>query len=308
MSNFTISVPQDREPFDRILVELRPKLHRYCAWMVGSVIDGEDVLQQALIKAIEAVGGAGPIAYPQAWLFQVAHNTALDYLRRRSRQDALHTSEDPDTIADEATIVEDRLTAAASLRSVMRLAARQRSCVILMDVLGYSLEEIGAILGITIPAIKAALYRGRARLRELAREPNDPPPAVLAEPERSLLARYVDSFNARDFDAIRDMLADEVRLELVNRRRMNGRSEVANYYNTYGRLQGWHARPGFVEGRPALIVTDPHAALIVSDRCETSGKSTYFIQLQWSGDRIVDIRDFYFARYATADAELSVMA
>src|SRR5262245_11588555 len=299
MSNSTITMPQDREAFDRILVELRPKLHGYCARMTGSVIDGEDVLQQALIRAIEAIGGAGPIIFPQAWLFQIAHNTALDYLRRRTRQDALHASEELDTIVDETTIVEDRLAAAATLRTFMRLSVTQRSCVILMDVLGYSLEEIGAILGSTIPAIKAALHRGRARLRELAREPDDLPPVALAEPERSLLARYVDRFNARDFDAIRDMLADEVRLELVNRRRMNGRSEVANYYNTYGRLRDWHAVLGLVEGRPAIIVNDPR---------EASGKPTYFILLKWFGDRIASIRDFHFARYATADADLSVTA
>jgi hypothetical protein len=41
---------------DALLVALRPKLHRYCARMVGSVIDGEDVLQDALIKAVEAAG------------------------------------------------------------------------------------------------------------------------------------------------------------------------------------------------------------------------------------------------------------
>ena len=53
----------------------------------------------------------------------------------------------------------------------------------------------------TIPAVKAALHRGRARLRELAGEPDDAPVPVLPEAERSLLARYIERFNARDFDA-----------------------------------------------------------------------------------------------------------
>ena len=43
-----------RAGFDQLLAELRPKLHRYCSRMTGSVIDGEDVLQEALVKAIEA--------------------------------------------------------------------------------------------------------------------------------------------------------------------------------------------------------------------------------------------------------------
>ena len=75
------------------LVAMRPKLHRYCARMVGSVIDGEDVLQDALIKAVEAHASAGEIGNaienPEGWLFRIAHNTALDFLRQRQRQEAL---------------------------------------------------------------------------------------------------------------------------------------------------------------------------------------------------------------------------
>src|SRR3982074_1339602 len=79
---------------EALLAAMRPKLHRYCARMVGSVIDGEDVLQDALIKAVEAHAAAGGIGNlienPEGWLFRIAHNTALDFLRRRQRQEALH--------------------------------------------------------------------------------------------------------------------------------------------------------------------------------------------------------------------------
>ena len=60
--------------------------------MVGSVIDGEDVLQDALIKAVEAQAAAGDIGNPEGWLFRIAHNTALDFLRRRNRQEALRSA------------------------------------------------------------------------------------------------------------------------------------------------------------------------------------------------------------------------
>src|SRR5262249_26290479 len=66
--------------------DLRPKLHRYCARMTGSVIDGEDVVQEALAKAIEAFPDAGGIAHVEGWLFRIAHNSALDFLRRRIDQ------------------------------------------------------------------------------------------------------------------------------------------------------------------------------------------------------------------------------
>src|SRR5216683_3188413 len=201
-----------REAFDRLLRELRPKLHRYCARMTGSVVDGEDVVQEA-----------------------------------------------------------------------------QRSSVILMDVLGHSLDEIGAVMDLTIPAVKAALHRGRARLREIAKEPDDTPVPALAERERSRLAAYVDRFNARDFDAVRNMLADDVRLDLVAKLRLSGRSEVGGYFHNYSQITDWLFVPGLVDGRPAALVLNPG---------DSSGRPTYFVLLEWGGDGLVNIRDFRFARYA----------
>lgn len=285
--------------FDRLLGELRPKLHRYCARMTGSVIDGEDVLQEAVVKAIEAWPGAGGIANPEGWLFRIAHNAALDFLRRRARRDALHAEEDPDMVADPVSDADDRQVAAASLHTFMRLPVAPRSCVILMDVLGYSLQEIGQVIDGSIPAVKAALNRGRARLRELAQEPDDRPAPVLTGPQRSLLAAYVERFNARDFDAIRDMLAEEVRLELVNKSRMNGKGEVARYFGNYSRVDDWQLVPGFVDRQPAILVRNPD---------DPSGPPTYFVLLDWAGDRLIGIRDFRHARYATDGAELLMLA
>jgi RNA polymerase sigma-70 factor (ECF subfamily) len=281
-----------------LLGELRPKLHRYCARMTGSVIDGEDVVQEALIKAIEALPDTGPIAHPQGWLFRIAHNAALDFLRRRTRQDGVRADEDPDMVVDPADVADNRQVATASLHTFMRLPVKQRSCVILMDVLGHSLEEIGEVIDSSIPAVKAALNRGRARLRELAQEPDDRPLPVLTGPQRSLLAAYVDRFNARDFDAIRNMLADEVRLELVNKTRMNGKAEVGKYFGNYALAQDWLLVPGFVDRRPAILVRDPGDA---------SGAPTYFVLLDWAGERLVRIVDFRHARYATDGAEILML-
>jgi RNA polymerase sigma-70 factor (ECF subfamily) len=286
-----------RATFERLLGELRPKLHRYCARMTGSVIDGEDVVQDALIKALEAFD-RHDVASPQAWLFRIAHNAALDHLRRRARQEAITTDEDPDMIVDPKTIAsmtpaEDRLAAATSLHTFMRLPVAQRSSIILMDVLGYSLEEIGDVTTQSIPAVKAALHRGRTRLHELAQEPDDRPAPRLAEGERALLAAYVDRFNARDFDAVRDMLSEEVRLDLVNRRQLKGR-EVANYFGNYAHVTDWRLARGFVDRRPAILVYDP----------ADPARPQYFILLQWARNRLATIRDFRYAPYALDGAEV----
>jgi RNA polymerase sigma-70 factor, ECF subfamily len=297
MSEQVLGATGSREAFDRLLGELRPRLHRYCARMTGSVVDGEDVVQEALVKAIEAVSDAGSLASPESWLFRIAHNAALDFLRRRARQNAIRSDEDPDMVIDPVTAVDDRQITAANLRTFMRLPVAQRSSVILMDVLGCTLEEIGAVMDSTIPAVKAALHRGRVRLREIAKEPDDVPIPALAEPERARLAAYVDRFNARDFDAVRNMLADEVRLDLVAKLQRSGRREVGNYFHNYSRFLDWHLVPGLVEGRPAALVCRPD---------DPSGRPMYFVLLTWAGDGLINIRDFRNARYAMEGAELLV--
>jgi RNA polymerase sigma-70 factor (ECF subfamily) len=293
-----MNIPSEiREPFARLFGEMRPKLHRYCARMTGSVIDGEDVLQEALTNAFEALPNAGPIANPEGWLFRIAHNAALDFLRRRAREKAF-ADEDPDMIVDPVNPIVERQAAAAGLHTFMRLPVTQRSSVIMMDVLGYSLQEISAVLDTSIPAVKAGLHRGRGRLRQLADEPDDRPAPRLSAPERLLLDAYIDRFNARDFDAVRDMLADEVRLELVARTRLNGRKEVGTYFHNYSQVRNWCFVPGFVEDRPAVLVRD-------SD--DPAARPSYFILLGWRGGRLLTVRDFRHARYAAESAQLLVL-
>jgi RNA polymerase sigma-70 factor (ECF subfamily) len=298
MSDGRTDPAEVRAAFDRVLGEMRPKLHRYCARMTGSAIDGEDVVQDALVKALEAMPQLQLIAQIEGWLFRIAHNAALDFLRRRARRDAALSDEGLDMVVDPVTAVEDRQTAAASLRTFMRLPVPQRSSVILKDVLGYSLEEIGGVIDATLPAVKAALHRGRARLRELAQEPDDKAPSALPAAERARLEGYIARFNVRDFDAIRDMLADDVRLDLVARKRMLGRAEVGQYFHNYGRVRDWQMVPGMVDGRAAALVLDPD---------DPGSGPLYFVILDWTDEKLALIRDFRYARYALDGAEVRAL-
>ncbi|HLZ02121.1 MAG TPA: sigma-70 family RNA polymerase sigma factor [Bradyrhizobium sp.] len=287
----TLSATDDLEP---LLVAMRPKLHRYCARMVGSVIDGEDVLQDALIKAVEARPSAGAIQNPEGWLFRIVHNTALDFLRRRVRQDALRSAEEVEMIADELDAIASRQIASASLRTFMQLPVAQRASVILMDVLGCSLQEVCDIMGYSLAATKAALHRGRTQLRKLAEQGDDAPHPALSEADQARLSAYVTSFNARDFDQIRAMLADDVRLELVSRTRMSGKAEVSRYFGRYSEISDWLLVPGSVEDRPAILVLDPN---------EPDGPPKYFVLLDWSAGKVASIRDFRHAPYVVDGLE-----
>ena len=278
-----------RDELERLFGELRPRLHRYCARMTGSAVDGEDIVQDAMMKAFSALPDVGVVDNPEGWMFRIAHNTALDFLRRRAREPAMLNEDALDMIAAPDSSDQDHEVAAASLRTFMRLPALQRSAVILKDVLGHSLEEIVSITGASEPAAKSALQRGRARLREIAGEPEDMVLPMLSDAVRARLTAYVDGFRAGDFDAVRAMLAEDVELDLVARLRKQGKGEVGEYYGRYAASEQWAFAAGVVDGRAAMLVYDRNISL------ETPA---YFVALDIAGDRIVAIHDFLFARYA----------
>lgn len=282
----------------RLLAEMRPRLHRYCARMTGSAVDGEDVVQEVMVKVLESPPDIGNFSMLERWLIRVAHNTAIDYLRRRARHDATHSTEDLDMIIEPPASMDTADAALVSLRTFMRLPALQRSTVIFKDVLGYSLNEVAEFTGSSIAAVKSALQRGRANLKVLAREPDDRPPPTLTEHEQKLLTAYADHFNARNFEAVRAMLAEELRFDLVNRVQSTGKSAAISYFANYGALGGWHFAPGIVDRQPALLAFDPD---------DVHGRPIYFVVLAFAGDRVAAIRDFRYARYALEGVEIRVL-
>src|SRR5262249_31806286 len=116
--------------------------------------------------------------------------------------------------------------------------------------------------------------------------------------ERTRLKTYVERFNAHDFDAVRAMLAEDVRLEVVNRVYVDGKKNVAPYFSNYAARPHWRVIAGFVDPCPAMLGYD-------ADHPEQ--RLTCFVLVSWAGERVVGIRDFFSARYAMDGAELAVM-
>src|SRR4051812_35354279 len=154
---------QAREQFLAMVGEIRPELHRYCARLTGSVIEGEDIVQDALAKAFYALSLAPDVPPLRPWLFRIAHNTALDHLRSHGhRLTDLRADLEDATPAMPGPAGEDPGAVRAALGRFLGLPVGQRSAVILKDVLDQSLEETAEVMNTTVLAVKALLNRGRA--------------------------------------------------------------------------------------------------------------------------------------------------
>jgi RNA polymerase sigma factor (sigma-70 family) len=284
---------EGRRRFLELVADVRPELHRYCARMTGSVADGEDIVQDTLARAYYLLPELDEVPAFRPWLFRIAHNRALDHLRSYGARMGEPLEAVQDNVVDPAPdpgddIAREQAVQAAVSRFV-ELPPAQRSCVILKDVLGYSLDEIGGLLELSLPAVKAALHRGRARLRELkVMPPTAPPPRT-----SPVVARYVALFNARDWDGVRAMLAEDVQLDLVSRAQRAGRA-VGNYFTNYDRLHDWRLAPAWLEGREVIVVF----------RAPDDARPAYFIELRFEGDKIRSIRDFRYVPYVMGDAVL----
>src|SRR6202046_2331618 len=271
------------DEFEDRLKALRPRLHRYCARMTGSAVHGEDVLQDTLLKAPHARAQGAAVDNLEGWLFRIAHNASLDFLRDRFRNTVVPLTEDV-----EAAPIPEADIVAIGFRTFLRLPELQRCAVILKDVLGHSVDEIASIAECTPAAAKSALQRGRVALRQLARVPEDTRLPLMSDEARKKIAAYVHLFQVGDFAAIRAMLADDVKLDLVNRLKLEGRDKIGLYFTRYAEEQKWRFALGAVEGQPAMLVFDSTGPM---------ERPAHFVLIDWSESRIIAIRDFLFAPY-----------
>ncbi|HET7885637.1 MAG TPA: sigma-70 family RNA polymerase sigma factor [Bradyrhizobium sp.] len=291
--------PSDRDPRAELLAltaELRPELHRYCARLMGSVIDGEDVVQDTMARALAALDEIRDMPQLRPWLFRIAHNRALDLLRSRAvrRAEPIETAIE---VADEASPdpMETLMRQEAVETAVSRFAElplMQRSVVILKDVLDEPLKDIAELLDLTVDAVKAHLARGRARLAEINAQAVT---LAAARPVSEAVARYVALFNAQNWDGLRALLADDVRLHQSTYPLRTGSADVGRFFTIYATFKGVRLQPAWVEGREVIAVFEPGAAA-----------PSYFMWLEWRDGRISFIRDYRYSRYVVDDAGIAL--
>ncbi len=188
-----------------MLVPLRPALHGYCRRLAGNIWDAEDLAQDTLLRAFGHWGVTyPPIRDPRAYLLRTATNVWIDTLRRReteARSPTPGADELPAPGGDPATAPDLR---EAGSRLLQRLSPQERAALVLKEVFDMTLEEIAEVLTTTTGAVKAALHRGRSRLRE----PEGAAASRRPVPSPELLDRFIERCEAKDVAGLVALMLD----------------------------------------------------------------------------------------------------
>jgi RNA polymerase sigma-70 factor, ECF subfamily len=152
--------------FSALAERHRPEIVAYLTRLLGSAEDAEDVCQDALLRGFRAAGRLAAGSNGRAWLYKIATNSALTFLRRRTRARARWSTlglDDVPAPADGGTEKSAELEAVA--RAVERLPPRQRAALVQRRFHEMGYEEIGAALGCTPETARAHVYQAIKKLR-----------------------------------------------------------------------------------------------------------------------------------------------
>jgi len=226
-----------------LLDPLRPVLHRYCRRLTGDIWDAEDLIQDTLLRGFATLGSVHyTISNPRAYLLRIATNLWIDRRRRAALEMAAIS--DPTADAGAAAPAQEQ---AASVRDagaalLQYLAPRERAAVLLKDVFDMSLDESAQIIGTTVGAVKAALHRGRERLKETERAIRRPAPSA------AIVDRFVERYNARDLDGLLALMLDSAAIEMAG-------VDVEFGREGFDREGGWFAHNirGFPEHAQGIV-------------------------------------------------------
>ncbi|GAA3242624.1 sigma-70 family RNA polymerase sigma factor [Pseudonocardia petroleophila] len=248
----TTTTPVDVRPEE--LEQYRRELTGYCYRMLGSSFEADDAVQETMVRAWRKADGFEGRSAVRSWLYRIAHNVCLDMLRSQkrrarpvdlgpaSRVEAFTDAKRPDyewvgPMPDErvlpATADPAELTAAkesvrlAFVAALQHLPAKQRSVLILREVLAWQASEVAELLETSVASVNSALQRARATLA--ARDVEQTAP-VTAD-QQALLARYLTAFESYDVQGLVALLHEDAVLSMPPYELwIQGRDEMAKWF------------------------------------------------------------------------------
>jgi RNA polymerase sigma-70 factor (TIGR02960 family) len=231
----------DGEAFRQLIDPYMRELRVHCYRMLGSAQDAEDALQETLLAAWQGLGGFEGRALVRTWLYRIATNRCLNALRsarRRPQSDWQPPSGTPaPTRVGEVTwlepypdaLLEERADSApgpearyeateaislAFITALQLLPPRQRTVLILRDVLGFHASEAAQILDVTEESVTSALKRARAAVQDRLPSGTEPPAPPGSASEQELVARLTRAYADGDLDGVVALLTDDIWLTM----------------------------------------------------------------------------------------------
>jgi len=158
----------DVDAFETIYTEHAARLYTLACRMAGSPDDGEDLLQEIFLQAHRKLGSFKGDSSLGTWLYRLALNHCLDFVRsRRAKMGKLTDTLDADG-AIEPTAPRETPVARLDLeRALERLPEGCREAFVLHDVEGFDHKEVASLLGIAEGTSKSQVFKARSRLRGL---------------------------------------------------------------------------------------------------------------------------------------------
>jgi RNA polymerase sigma-70 factor (TIGR02960 family) len=297
----------DEEAFRALVEPHRGELHVHCYRMLGSVQDAEDVLQETLVAAWRGLGGFEGRAGVRTWLYRIATNRCLNWLRdgeRRPRTvpstavpfpeptrsvDPRWLQPYPDVLLDglpetepgpEARYERRESISLAFVTAVQSLPPRQRAVLVLRDVLGFRAAEVAGMLDTTEDSVTSALKRARTGLPAADRDHTPLPDSVAG---RAVATRFADAIESGDVDALVALLTDDAWLTMPPLPlEYQGRAVIADFMRTVG-FRGGHRHFRLV---PAAANRQPCWGCYVSDHGDPVWRAHGLLVITLAGERI----------------------
>lgn len=249
------------EGFEDLVRPFRRELAAHCYRMLGSLADAEDQVQETLLRAWRGIDGFGSRSSVKSWLYRIATNACIDFLRARPRRAMPMENAEPhdpaqalpatnpeilwlepapaSLVGPEASLASRESVQLAFVTALQQLPAMQRAAVLLADVLEWPVAEIAELLESTPAAINSALQRARATL-EGRKRPGKPV-------DRALLERYMQAWERGDATAFAALLHEDVIVSMPpNPAWFSGRDAVVAFLAP--RMQPGAQRMVLVEG------------------------------------------------------------